>query len=206
VRLFNWTFELFRQCDIFWTVPTVWYLLSFIVSLSWHVKCIIALCTVVVTYQSININQNVVIVNTNRNKKDLLFKSLFSVYCFVDHFRLLVLFFTIEVYKYLVCLISQIYRVMLNVRKSEPATVQFLVFCIVLPRSLFVIVVSVRPFTCFDYPFCYRLTLIRMLLSLIQIGIKKIYCSSLCFLFIVLSTIFVFLSFFSLGRCVVYLS
>jgi hypothetical protein len=74
----------------FGTVPTVWYFLSFILSLSWHVKCIIALCTVVVTYKSIYINHNVVIVNTNRNKKELLFKSLFSVYCFVDHFRLLV--------------------------------------------------------------------------------------------------------------------
>ena len=94
-------FELFRQCDIFWTVPTVWYLLSFILSLSWHIQCIIAFCTVVVTYKSIYI---------------------------------------------------------------------------------------------------------RMLLSLIQIGIQKIYCSSLCFLFIVLSTIFVFLSLFSFGSCVVYLS
>ena len=37
-----------------------------------------------------------------------------------------------------------------------------------------------------------------MLLSLIQIGIQKIYCSSFCFLFIVLSTIFVFLSLFQL--------
>jgi hypothetical protein len=61
------------------------FYMSFILSLSWHVKCIIALCTVVVTYQSIYINQNVVIVNTNRNTKYLLFKSLFSVYCFVDH-------------------------------------------------------------------------------------------------------------------------
>jgi hypothetical protein len=87
VWYFYWILELFRQCDIFWTVSTVWYLLS------WHVKYIIALCTVVVTYKSIYINQNVVIVNTNRNTKDLLFKSLFSVYCFVDHFRLLVPFF-----------------------------------------------------------------------------------------------------------------
>jgi hypothetical protein len=81
----------------FGTVPTVWYLFSFIVSLSWHVKCIIALCTIVVTYQSIYINQNVVIINTNRNTKYLLFKSLFSVYCFVDHFRLLVPFFHLVV-------------------------------------------------------------------------------------------------------------
>ena len=44
--------------------------------------------------------------------------------------------------------------------------------------------------------YCALFTLIRMLLSLIQIGIQKIYCSSLCFLFIVLSTIFVFLSLF----------
>jgi hypothetical protein len=44
-------------------------------------------------YQSIYVNQNVVIVNINRNTKDLLFKSLFFVYCFVDHFRLLVPFF-----------------------------------------------------------------------------------------------------------------
>jgi hypothetical protein len=84
-------FELFRQCDICCTVPTVWYLLSLILSLSWHIQCIIAFCTVVVTYKSIYI---------------------------------------------------------------------------------------------------------RMLLSLIQIEIQKNYCSSLCFLFIVLSTIFVFLSLF----------
>ena len=31
------------------------------------------------------------------NTKDLLFKSLFSVYCFVDHFRLLVPFFYLVV-------------------------------------------------------------------------------------------------------------
>jgi hypothetical protein len=57
----------------------------------------IALCTVVVTYQSIYINQNVVIVNTNRNTTHLLFKSLFSVYCLVDHFRLLFPFFHLVV-------------------------------------------------------------------------------------------------------------
>jgi hypothetical protein len=70
-------FEMFRQYDIFLTVPTVWYVLSFILSLSWHIKCIIVLCTVVVTYQSIYINHNVVIVNTNRNTKDLLFSLCF---------------------------------------------------------------------------------------------------------------------------------
>jgi hypothetical protein len=73
-------FELFRQYDIFLTVPTVWYVLSFISSLSWHIKCIILLCTVEVTYQSIYMNHNVVIVNTNRNTKDLLF-SLCLLFC-----------------------------------------------------------------------------------------------------------------------------
>jgi hypothetical protein len=42
---------------------------------------------------------------------------------------------------------------MLKILKGEPAAVQSLVFCVVLPRSLFVIVVSVLPFTGFDYPF-----------------------------------------------------
>ena len=41
---------------------------------------------------------------------------------------------------------------MLNILKGEPAAVK-LVFCVVLPRSLFVIVVSVLPFTGFYYPF-----------------------------------------------------
>jgi hypothetical protein len=41
---------------------------------------------------------------------------------------------------------------MLNILKGEPAAVK-LVFCVVLPRSLFVNVVSVLPFTGFDYPF-----------------------------------------------------
>jgi hypothetical protein len=112
----------------------------------------------------------------NRNTKDLLFKSLFSVDLFVDHFRLLVPFFhlvavlsislkeqfedtkggVVSVFFYLVCLISQIYGVMLMILKGEPAAVKSLVFCVVLPRSLFVIVVSVRPFTGFDYPFVNR--------------------------------------------------
>ena len=72
--------ELFRQ---------FWYFLLFILSLAWHVKCIIALCTVAFTYQSIYINQNIsiVIVNTNRNTTDL-----FSVNCIVEHFRPLILF------------------------------------------------------------------------------------------------------------------
>ena len=42
---------------------------------------------------------------------------------------------------------------MLKILKGEPAVVRSLVFCVVLHRSLFVIVVSVRPFTGFDYPF-----------------------------------------------------
>ena len=42
---------------------------------------------------------------------------------------------------------------MLKVLKGEPAAVKSLLFCVVLPRSLFVIVVSVLPFTCFDYRF-----------------------------------------------------
>jgi hypothetical protein len=36
---------------------------------------------------------------------------------------------------------------------GEPAAVKSLVFCVLPPRSLFVIVVSVLPFTGFDYPF-----------------------------------------------------
>jgi hypothetical protein len=74
----------------FETVPTVWYLLSLILSLSWHVHY----CTLYSSsYLPSDLHQNVVMVNTNRNTRDLLFKSLFSVYCFVDHFRLLVPFF-----------------------------------------------------------------------------------------------------------------
>jgi len=42
---------------------------------------------------------------------------------------------------------------MLKILKGEPAAVKSLVFCVVLPRSLFVIVVSILPFTGFDYPF-----------------------------------------------------
>ena len=42
---------------------------------------------------------------------------------------------------------------MLKILKGEPAAVKSLVFCVVLPRSLFVIVVSVLSFTGFDYPF-----------------------------------------------------
>jgi hypothetical protein len=41
---------------------------------------------------------------------------------------------------------------MLNI-KVQTSGVKSLVFCVVLPRSLFVIVVSVLPFTGFDYPF-----------------------------------------------------
>ena len=41
---------------------------------------------------------------------------------------------------------------MLKILKGEPAAVKSLVFCVVLPRSLFVIVVSVLSFTGFDYP------------------------------------------------------
>jgi hypothetical protein len=47
------------------------------------------------------------------------------------------------VYKYFVCLISQIYRVILKILKGEPAAVKPSVFCVVFPRSLFIIVVSV---------------------------------------------------------------
>ena len=42
---------------------------------------------------------------------------------------------------------------MLKILKGEPAAVQSLVFCIVLHKSMFVIVLSVRPFTGFDNPF-----------------------------------------------------
>ena len=42
---------------------------------------------------------------------------------------------------------------MLKIPKGEPAAVKSLVFCVVLPRSLFVIVVSVLPFTGFDSTF-----------------------------------------------------
>ena len=42
---------------------------------------------------------------------------------------------------------------MLKILKGEQAAVKSVVFCVVLPRSLFVIVVSVLPFTGFDYPF-----------------------------------------------------
>ena len=42
---------------------------------------------------------------------------------------------------------------MLNILKGEPAAVKSLVFCVVIHRSLFVIVVSVLPFTGFDYHF-----------------------------------------------------
>ena len=41
----------------------------------------------------------------------------------------------------------------MEILKGETATVKSLVFCVVLHRSLFVIVVSVLPFTGFDYPF-----------------------------------------------------
>ena len=42
---------------------------------------------------------------------------------------------------------------MLKILKGEPAAVKSLVFCVVLHRSVFVIVVSVLPFTGLDYPF-----------------------------------------------------
>ena len=42
---------------------------------------------------------------------------------------------------------------MLKILKGEPAAVKSLVFCVVLHRLLFVIVVSVLLFACFDYPF-----------------------------------------------------
>ena len=42
---------------------------------------------------------------------------------------------------------------MLKILKGEPAAVKSLVFCVLPPRSLFVIVVFVRPFTGFYYPF-----------------------------------------------------
>ena len=42
---------------------------------------------------------------------------------------------------------------MLKILKGETADVKPLVFCVVLPRSVFVIAVSVLPFTGFDYPF-----------------------------------------------------
>jgi hypothetical protein len=43
-------------------------------------------------------------------------------YFFLPH----IIYCTIKVYKYLVCLISQIYRVMLKILKGEPAAV----FCV----------------------------------------------------------------------------
>ena len=103
-------FDLFRQCDIFWTVPTVWYFLNCsdsvifvalfdsVIFVVFHFIPLLAhtvhYCVLYSSsYLQIDLHQNVVIVNTNRNTKDLLFKSLFSVYCFVDHFRLLVPFF-----------------------------------------------------------------------------------------------------------------
>jgi hypothetical protein len=55
------------------------------------------LCTVAVTYQSIFISQNIVIINTNWNTTDLLLKPLFSVYCIVDHFCLLIFLFPVAV-------------------------------------------------------------------------------------------------------------
>ena len=42
---------------------------------------------------------------------------------------------------------------MLKILKGEPAAVKSLAFCVVLHRSVFVIVVSVLPFTGFDYTF-----------------------------------------------------
>jgi hypothetical protein len=42
---------------------------------------------------------------------------------------------------------------MLKILKGESAAVKSLVFCVVLHRSVFVIVVSVLPFTGLDYPF-----------------------------------------------------
>ena len=41
---------------------------------------------------------------------------------------------------------------MLKILKGETAAVKPLVFCVALHRSLFFIVVSIRPFTGFDYP------------------------------------------------------
>ena len=48
---------------------------------------------------------------------------------------------------------------MLTILKGDPAAVQSLVFCVVLPKSLFVIVVSVRPFTGFDPLWCLQTVL-----------------------------------------------
>ena len=42
---------------------------------------------------------------------------------------------------------------MFKILNGETVAVTSLVFCVVLHRSLFVIVVFVRPFTGFDYPF-----------------------------------------------------
>ena len=42
---------------------------------------------------------------------------------------------------------------MMKILNGEPAAVKSFVFCVVLHRSVFVIVVSVLPFTGFDYPF-----------------------------------------------------
>ena len=87
-------FELSRKCDIFWTVPTVWYLLSFILFLSRHVKYVIALWIVVVTYQSIYINQNIVIVNTNRNTRFIVQVFVFCLLFCRPFLSFLSLFFT----------------------------------------------------------------------------------------------------------------
>ena len=49
---------------------------------------------------------------------------------------------------------------MLKILKGETAAVKYLVFCVVLHRSVFVIVVSVLLFTGFDYPLWYLQTVL----------------------------------------------
>ena len=48
---------------------------------------------------------------------------------------------------------------MLKILKGEPAAVKSLVLCVVLPRSLFVNVVSVLPFTGFHSLWCIQTVL-----------------------------------------------
>jgi hypothetical protein len=86
-------FELSRQCDIFWTVPTVWYFLNCsdsVIFVALFRQCDICClsfypspgtvhyCVLYSSsYLQIDLHQNVVIVNTNRNTKVFVFCLLF---------------------------------------------------------------------------------------------------------------------------------
>jgi len=86
LSLCDFSIEFWNSCD-----SVIFFVFHFIPLLSHY-------CTLYSSsYSPSDLHQNVVIVNTNRNTKDLLFKSLFSVYCFVDHFRVLVTFFHLVV-------------------------------------------------------------------------------------------------------------